>query len=86
MQLFEGCGFFPHVGIYVLVDKCLVTIVKRKMEMHNLIQIVGKAISNEGTVELDRHVRLWDTSIIQPLLEDEETKLKGESKVCYEKC
>ncbi|KAG7636426.1 Winged helix DNA-binding domain superfamily [Arabidopsis thaliana x Arabidopsis arenosa] len=80
MQLFEGCGFFPHVGIYVLVDKCLVTIVERKMEMHNLIQIVGKAISNEGTVELDRHVRLWDTSIIQPLLEDEETKLKGESK------
>lgn len=84
MQLFEGCGFFPHVGIYVLVDKCLVTIVERKMEMHNLIQIVGKEISSEGAVQLSKQVRLWDTSIIQPLVEDEETELKEESKVCYE--
>ncbi|KFK40092.1 hypothetical protein AALP_AA3G329500 [Arabis alpina] len=81
MQLFEGCVFFPHVGIYVLVENCLVTILENKMQMHNLIEVVAKEISNEETVQLQRHFRLWDASVIQPLLEDEEeTKLDGESK------
>ncbi|WZZ43706.1 hypothetical protein YC2023_039965 [Brassica napus] len=79
MQLFEGCGFFPHVGISVLVDKCLVTILEGKMQMHDLIQVVAKEISNEETVQLERHCRLWDASIIQSLLEDKEPKSVGES-------
>ncbi|XP_013622929.1 PREDICTED: disease resistance protein RRS1 isoform X2 [Brassica oleracea var. oleracea] len=79
MQLFEGCGFFPHVGISVLVDKCLVTILEGKMQMHDLIQVVAKEISNEETVQLERHCRLWDASIIQSLLEDKEPKSIGES-------
>uniref|UniRef100_A0A1J3CUJ9 Disease resistance protein RRS1 n=1 Tax=Noccaea caerulescens TaxID=107243 RepID=A0A1J3CUJ9_NOCCA len=80
MQLFEGCGFFPHVGIHVLMEKCLVTILENKIQMHNLIEVVGREISNEETVQFKRHFRLWDASIIQPLLEDEETKSNGESK------
>ena len=83
MQLFEGCGFFPHVGISVLVDKCLVTILEGKMQMHDLIQVVAKEISNEETVQLERHCRLWDASIIQSLLEDKEPKSIGESMVRY---
>ncbi|KAL0733214.1 hypothetical protein Bca4012_009424 [Brassica carinata] len=79
MQLFEGCGFFPHVGISVLVDKCMVTILDSKMQMHDLIQIVAKEISNEETVQLGRHCRLWNASIIRSLLEDKETKSIEES-------
>ncbi|CAA7021988.1 unnamed protein product [Microthlaspi erraticum] len=80
MQLFEGCGFFPHVGIYVLVEKCLVTILENKMQMRNLIHVIGKEISIEESVQLKSDFRLWDASIIQTLLEDEETRSTGKSK------
>lgn len=42
MQLLEGCGFFPHDGIDVLVDKCLVTISENTVKMHNLVQAFGQ--------------------------------------------
>ncbi|CAH2051493.1 unnamed protein product [Thlaspi arvense] len=54
MQLFEGCGFFPHVGIHVLVEKCLVTILENKIQMHNLIQdkmYSSRGISDYGTLQ-----------------------------------
>ncbi|VVB10063.1 unnamed protein product [Arabis nemorensis] len=72
MQLLEGCGFFPHVEIDVLVEKCLVTISENRVDMHNLIQDVGREIINRETRQIERRRRLWNPSTIKLLLEDDE--------------
>ncbi|KAL1218394.1 Disease resistance protein RRS1B [Cardamine amara subsp. amara] len=69
MQLLEGCGLFPHVGIDVLVGKSLVSVSENRVWMHNLIQDVGREIINEETVQIERRSRLWEPLIIKYLLE-----------------
>ncbi|KAL1192075.1 Disease resistance protein RRS1 [Cardamine amara subsp. amara] len=69
MQLLEGCGFFPHVGIDVLVGKSLVTLSENRVWMHNLIQDVGREIINGETVQIERRSRLWEPWSIKYLLE-----------------
>lgn len=66
MHLLEGCGFFPRVGINVLVEKCLVSISEGKVVMHNLIQDIGRQIINGGK----RRLRLWKPSTIKHFLKD----------------
>ncbi|CAA7057301.1 unnamed protein product [Microthlaspi erraticum] len=77
MPLLEGCDFFPHVGVDVLVDKCLVTISENHLQMHNLIQDVGREIINGETIHVERRRRLWETWSIKYLLEDHKTTLKS---------
>ncbi|KAG7532629.1 AAA+ ATPase domain [Arabidopsis thaliana x Arabidopsis arenosa] len=74
MQLLEGCDFFPHVGVNVLVDKCMLTISENLLQMHNLIQDVGREIINGETVFIVRRRRLWEPWSIKYLLEDNENK------------
>ncbi|CAN6977021.1 unnamed protein product [Brassica rapa subsp. trilocularis] len=66
MHLLEGCGFFPRVGINVLVEKCLVSISQGKVVMHNLIQDIGRKLINRRK----RRSRLWKPSSIKHFLED----------------
>ncbi|CAH8314770.1 unnamed protein product [Eruca vesicaria subsp. sativa] len=70
-QLLEGCGLFPHVGIDVLVEKCLVTISENRVEMHKIIQNFGREINNRETIGIPRSRRLWKPCCIKFLLEDE---------------
>ncbi|XP_020868110.1 probable WRKY transcription factor 16 isoform X1 [Arabidopsis lyrata subsp. lyrata] len=74
MQLLEGCDFFPHVGVDVLVDKGLVTFSENILQMHNLIQDVGQEIINGETIYIERRRRLWEPWSIKYLLEDNEHK------------
>lgn len=90
MQLLEGCGFFPYVGIDVLVEKCLVTISDNQVGMHNLTWNVGREIIKEETVEIERRSRLWEPRSIKYILEYHEHTANGEPKttvkcaqVCY---
>ncbi|CAE6219581.1 unnamed protein product [Arabidopsis arenosa] len=85
MQLLEGCGFFPHVGIDVLVEKCLVTITENQVRMHNLIQNVGRQIINRETRQTKRRDRLWEPWSIKYLLEDNGEKENGEHKTTLER-
>ncbi|KAG7532674.1 WRKY domain [Arabidopsis thaliana x Arabidopsis arenosa] len=85
MQLLEGCGFFPHVGIDVLVEKCLVTITENQVRMHNLIQNVGRQIINRETRQTKRRDRLWEPCCIKYLLEDNGEKENGEHKTTLER-
>ncbi|XP_010494609.1 PREDICTED: probable WRKY transcription factor 16 [Camelina sativa] len=80
MQLLDGCDFFPHVGIDVLVEKCLVTVSENRLQMHNLIQDVGREIINRDTVQIERRSRLWQPWSIKYLLEDNEHRADGERK------
>ncbi|XP_010437375.1 PREDICTED: disease resistance protein RRS1-like [Camelina sativa] len=83
MQLLEGCGFFPHVGIDVLVEKCLVTIAQKRVKMHSLIQDFGREIINGETVQIERRRRLWEPWTIKFLLEDDELKTNEDQKATY---
>ncbi|KFK30245.1 hypothetical protein AALP_AA7G236500 [Arabis alpina] len=83
LQLLEGCGFFPHVGIDVLVEKCLVTISENRMRMHRIIQDFGREVINGETVVVERRSRLWEPLTIKSLLEDEKLKANGDSKATY---
>ncbi|KAG7536353.1 Toll/interleukin-1 receptor homology (TIR) domain [Arabidopsis suecica] len=85
MQLLEGCGFFPHVGIDVLVGKCLVTISENRVWMHNLIQDVGRKIVSGETVQIERRSRLWEPWSIKYLLEDNEGKANREPKKTFKR-
>ncbi|CDY35457.1 BnaC03g62030D [Brassica napus] len=76
-QLLEGCGLFPHVGIDVLVEKCLVTISENRVEMHGIIKDYGREINNKETTWIKRGRRLWGASTIEFLLQDENLEAKG---------
>ncbi|WOG90624.1 hypothetical protein DCAR_0309868 [Daucus carota subsp. sativus] len=48
VHIFESCGFFPDVGIPVLVERCLLKVDENNMfQMHNLIQDMGKEAIRE---------------------------------------
>ncbi|XP_019089547.1 PREDICTED: protein SUPPRESSOR OF npr1-1, CONSTITUTIVE 1-like isoform X2 [Camelina sativa] len=74
IQLLEGCGFFPHVGINVLVEKSLLTISENRVIMHRIIQDFGREINNNETVQMGRRRRLWEPWTIKLLLEDDKDK------------
>uniref|UniRef100_A0A1J3IFP3 Putative WRKY transcription factor 16 n=1 Tax=Noccaea caerulescens TaxID=107243 RepID=A0A1J3IFP3_NOCCA len=81
MQLLEGCGFFPRVGIDVLVEKCLVTISENQVRMHNLIQDVVREVIVKGeTVQIETRSRLWEPRTIRYFLEDNGHTENGEPK------
>ncbi|KAG7540173.1 Toll/interleukin-1 receptor homology (TIR) domain superfamily [Arabidopsis thaliana x Arabidopsis arenosa] len=83
MRILEGCGFFPHVGIDVLVEKCLVTISENRVKMHRIIQDFGREIINGETVQIERRSRLWEPWAIKFLLEDGEFKENEDPKSTY---
>ncbi|KAL1215559.1 Disease resistance protein RRS1B [Cardamine amara subsp. amara] len=83
MQLLEGCGFFPHVGIDVLVDKCLLTISENRVEMHRIIQDLGRKIINKETKQIERRSRLWEPRTIKFLLEDDKLEANKDPKATY---
>ena len=56
----DACGFHADIGIRVLEDKALVTIADNKIDMHDLIQEMGRHIVNEESPkEPGRRSRLW---------------------------
>ncbi|KAL8118027.1 disease resistance protein RUN1-like isoform X2 [Apium graveolens] len=53
VHVFKSCGFFPDVGIPILVDRCLLTIgTNNKFEMHNLIQEMGRELGKSKSTHL----------------------------------
>ncbi|CAN7028108.1 unnamed protein product [Brassica oleracea var. botrytis] len=85
MQLLDGCGFFPHVGIDVLVDKCLVTVSENRVWMHNLTQDAGRKFILVETVQIERRSRLWEPQNIKYLLEECEHEVIGEAKTSFKR-
>ncbi|KAF8036331.1 hypothetical protein BT93_C2147 [Corymbia citriodora subsp. variegata] len=43
-EILENCDLYPNVGIDVLIDKSLITIEHGKLEMHGMIQEMGREI------------------------------------------
>ncbi|KDP35096.1 hypothetical protein JCGZ_10938 [Jatropha curcas] len=58
-SILDGCGFFTSWGIIRLTDKCLITVLDNKIEMHDLIQEMGQEIARQNGS------RLWNSKEIR---------------------
>jgi len=83
IQLLAGCGFFPHVGIDVLVDKSLVFISDKRVKMHDLICNVGLKIIRDQIEETEMGYRFLDASNIQSLQEENEEPKAAPKQVLF---
>ncbi|KAL6315735.1 hypothetical protein AAG906_006597 [Vitis piasezkii] len=69
IEILKGCGFFAYCGIRTLIDKSLITILGNTLEMHDLIQEMGKDIvRQECPKEPGRRSRLWEQEDIFDVL------------------
>ncbi|KAJ9675642.1 hypothetical protein PVL29_024528 [Vitis rotundifolia] len=69
IKILDGCGFFAESGIGVLNDRCLLTILDRKLWMHDLIQQLGwEIVREQGYTNIGRRSRLWNFVDVQHIL------------------
>ncbi|KAJ8747312.1 hypothetical protein K2173_012960 [Erythroxylum novogranatense] len=72
-RVFSSCGLSADVGVSVLVDKSLVTISKYgELDMHDLIQDMGREIVRDESKDPRRRSRLWDAEEILGVFEENE--------------
>ena len=83
IKILDGCGFFAESGIGVLNDRCLVTILDRKLWMHDLIQQLGwEIVREQGYTNIGRRSRLWNFVDVQHML-IKKTVLFMHTYICY---
>ncbi|KAF3432366.1 hypothetical protein FNV43_RR27106 [Rhamnella rubrinervis] len=59
-RIFGGCGYHSTIGVNMLKEKCLITIVGDKLWMHDLLQEFGHDIvRQQSTNMLGQRSRLW---------------------------
>nr|XP_048327077.1 disease resistance protein RUN1-like [Ziziphus jujuba var. spinosa] len=71
IQIIDGCGFFPEIGIRILIDKSLLHVdIDDKVWMHDLLQEMGKEIVREKSRnEPGSCSRIWDYDDLCHVLE-----------------
>ncbi|KDP46541.1 hypothetical protein JCGZ_08513 [Jatropha curcas] len=57
VKVFEGCGFFPHANLRVLIDKSLISILDNKLWMHDLVQQRGWEIVRQPETDPGKWTR-----------------------------
>nr|KYP42771.1 TMV resistance protein N [Cajanus cajan] len=75
-KVLNCCGFHPDSGIRVLIDKSLITISNNLIEMHDLLEELGRKIVQENSPkEPQKWSRLWlDKCFYNVMLENMETE------------
>ena len=49
-QTLDSCGLSVAIGMRVLMDRCLISILKGKIVMHDLIQEMGQEIVRQECI------------------------------------
>ena len=60
-KILDGCGFFPEIGINILIQRSLITIdSQNKISMHDLIRDMGREIIRENSPDHPgKRSRVW---------------------------
>ncbi|XP_068328945.1 disease resistance protein RPV1-like isoform X1 [Pyrus communis] len=77
IEILDGCGFHPHTGIRVLIDRALITISwKGELEMHDSLEEMGwEIVRQQSLKDPGRRSRLWSyEDVRQVLTENTATK------------
>ncbi|CAL8107611.1 unnamed protein product [Prunus armeniaca] len=72
-QILDGCGFFPEIGLSVLIERCLITVSEEnKLMMHDLLRDMGREIVYEESLNDPRNCsRLWHSEDVTDVLKTE---------------
>lgn len=71
-SVLNGCGISADIGIRALVDKCMITFSNDRLQMHELLQNMGRKIEKqESPRDLSRRRRLWSVDEVQELLTED---------------
>ncbi|KAH9782334.1 ADP-ribosyl cyclase/cyclic ADP-ribose hydrolase [Citrus sinensis] len=69
MKFHNASGFYPEIGISVLVDKSLIAIDSyNKIRMHDLVQELGREIVRQESINPGNRSRLWHHEDIYEVL------------------
>jgi hypothetical protein len=59
-NILDCCGFHPCIGLRILIDKSLISIIQEKIVMRNLLEELGRKIVQKNSSEDPRKwKRLW---------------------------
>ncbi|KAK1427544.1 hypothetical protein QVD17_16231 [Tagetes erecta] len=85
MEIFEACGYHPNIGLKVLRQKALITIVNDRFDMHDLVQEMGHYIvRGEHPYNPCKHSRVWKhEDIANMFLGDPTTKNEKTEAIHY---
>ncbi|KAJ9553711.1 hypothetical protein OSB04_017756 [Centaurea solstitialis] len=77
-DIFKACGFFPGVGIRILIDKSLLRFHEGTVRMHDLLRDMGRhVVRSKFPNEPGKHSRLWLHEDVYEVL----TKHKGTNEI-----
>ncbi|XP_075654352.1 TMV resistance protein N-like [Castanea sativa] len=78
VKILDACDLYLDSGIERLIDKCLITVDKHgTLEMHDLLQQMGREIVQEEPGGLENRSRIWCHEDAKKLL----TRNKGSDKI-----
>ncbi|GKC56897.1 NB-ARC domains-containing protein [Tanacetum coccineum] len=70
-SILDGCNFYAHTNMQVLVDKSLITICSdMSIQMHDLIQAMAREIIHEESIMTGKQRRLWNSSEVYNVLNE----------------
>ncbi|XP_050154529.1 disease resistance protein RPV1-like isoform X7 [Malus sylvestris] len=69
-RILDGCGFHPHIGIRVLIDRALITVSEKgELEMHDSLEEMGREIVRQQSIrEPGGRSRLWSYEDVHHVL------------------
>ena len=77
LRILDGCNLYATSVVPVLSDRCLITVIHNKVQMHDLIQQMGwTVIREEYPRDPNKWNRLWDLNDIHNAFSSKKVRTK----------